>query len=427
MMDDQGDYFEEALAALGPIEVGSIRWDSSPQEVGADWLLRAPNEKVAAPAPVIAATPFTWRDPRSIPPRRFIYDKHYIRQFPSATIAPGGVGKSSLGIAEALSMVSGRALLGIKPEQRVRVWLWNGEDPLEELERRVGAAMVHYGLEPEAVEGWLFLDSGRHMPIIIAEQTRDGTNISHPTVDQVIETIRANKIDVLIIDPFVSSHRVTENDNNAIERVVKTWAAIADETNCAIDLVHHSRKTGGAEVTVEDSRGASALLSAARSARALNGMTKEEAEKFGLDNRRLYFRVDNGKANLVAPMDEAAWFKLASVPLGNGSPEVPGDSVGVVTEWKPPKPFDNVKVDDLRKVQRIVAEGRWRENVQAKNWVGKAVAQVLNLDANNKAHRSKISALLKAWMANGALVIVPGLDEQRRERTFVGVGEWAND
>jgi hypothetical protein len=156
-------------------------------------------------------------------------------------------------------------------------------------------------------------------------------------------------------------------------------------------------------------------------------MTKEEAEKFGLDNRRLYFRVDNGKANLVAPMDEATWFKLASVPLGNGSPEVPGDSVGVVTEWKPPKPFDNVKVDDLRKVQRIVAEGRWRENVQAKNWVGKAVAQVLDLDADNKAHRSKISALLKAWMANGALVIVPGLDEQRREQTFVGVGEWAND
>jgi hypothetical protein len=78
-------------------------------------------------------------------------------------------------------------------------------------------------------------------------------------------------------------------------------------------------------------------------------------------------------------------------------------------------------------VQQIVAERRWRENVQAKDWVGKAVAQVLNLDADNKAHRSKISALLKAWMANGALVIVPGLDEQRRERSFVEVGEWAND
>jgi hypothetical protein len=109
MMDNQGDYFEEALAALGPIEVGSIRWGSSPQEVGSDWLPRAPDEKVAAPVPVIAATPFTWRDPRSIPPRRFVYDKHYIRQFISTTVAPGGVGKSSLGIVEALSMASGRA------------------------------------------------------------------------------------------------------------------------------------------------------------------------------------------------------------------------------------------------------------------------------------------------------------------------------
>ena len=50
-----------------------------------------------------------------------------------------------------------------------------------------------------------------------------------------------------------------ENDNNAIDVVAKTWTGIADATNTAIDLAHHSRKTGGAEVTVEDGRGAVAL------------------------------------------------------------------------------------------------------------------------------------------------------------------------
>ena len=42
---------------------------------------------------------------------------------------------------------------------------------------------------------------------------------------------------------------------------------IADATNTAIDLAHHSRKTGGAEVTMEDGRGAVVLLNAVRSAR----------------------------------------------------------------------------------------------------------------------------------------------------------------
>jgi hypothetical protein len=181
-------------------------------------------------------------------------------------------------------------------------------------------------------------------------------------------------------------------------------------------------------VTVEDSRGASALLSAARSARALNGMTKEEAEKFGLDNRRLYFRVDNGKANLVAPMDEATWFKLASVPLGNGSPGVEGDSVGVVTEWRPPKPFDNVTVDDLRAAQKAVSEGGpWRENNQAANWVGKPIAQALNLDLSKPADKRKVSGLLKGWIANGMFVMVEGKDKNRQPRVYVEVGEPAHD
>jgi hypothetical protein len=197
----------------------------------------------------IAATPFSWIIPSMIPPRQFLYGKHLIRQFMSTTVAPGGIGKSSLGIVEGLAMASGKPLLGIQPEHRLRVWLWNGEDPLEELQRRVMAAAQHYGLTPADLEGYLFLDSGRRMPIIIAEQMRDGAKIAVTVVEAVTQTIQKNGIDVVTIDPFVSSHRVSENDNNAVERVAKTWAAIADRTGAAIDLVHHTRKTGGVEAT----------------------------------------------------------------------------------------------------------------------------------------------------------------------------------
>lgn len=380
-------------------------------------------------APIIAATPFVWRDPREIPERRPIYGNHYIRQFVSTTLAPGGVGKTTLGIAEHLAMVTGRPLLGITAVERVRTWIFNAEDPRDELERRIAAACIHFGIDPVEIAGRLFVDSGRDMRIVIATQARDGAMIARPVVDELIATIRENRIDVISVDPFVSSHAVTENDNNAIDAVAKTWADIANATGCAVELVHHVRKTApGEEITIDDGRGAVALINAARSARVLNPMSEAEASRLGVDNRRLHFRADNGKASMFPPppSDKATWFKMASVCLGNGANGL-GDNVGVVTTWSPPDPLADVTVNDLLAAQRAIADGRWRENVQAKDWVGKPVADALALDLEKSADKAKVKTLLKLWLASGALVIVQDKDEKGNMRPFVEVGEWANE
>ena len=376
----------------------------------------------------LKATPFAWPACENIPRREWLFDRHLIRGFVSATVAASGVGKSSLKIVEGLSMVSGRALLhGVAPTAPLNVWIWNGEDPLEELNRRVAAAAKHYEIKQEDCPGSLFIDSGRDQSIVIAEATRTGTVIARPVVDALKAEIAARHIDVLIVDPFVSSHRVSENDNNAIDMVAREWAGIADATKCAIELVHHSRKTGGGEVTIEDARGASALVAASRSARVINQMTPDEATKAGVENPRSYFRSDNGKLSMAPPSDKATWFHLASVDLGNAPSFQQGDQVGVVTEWTWPDPLDQVSVHDLRAVQAAVAAGRWRENAQAKDWVGRAVAQALKLDASNKQHRAKIIGLLKIWKSTGMLVEVEGKDAKRETRTFVEVGTPAND
>ena len=55
-------------------------------------------------------------------------------------------------------MVSGRALLhGVAPTAPLNVWIWNGEDPLEELNRRVAAAAKHYEIKQEDCPGGLFM------------------------------------------------------------------------------------------------------------------------------------------------------------------------------------------------------------------------------------------------------------------------------
>lgn len=408
---------------LSPAVNGQRVHASSPRQ--AQW---------AAPAtrryrqPIVAKA-FTWPDAATIPQRKWIYGGHYIRRFVSTTVAHGGVGKSSLVIAEALAIVTGCDLLGVTPADQLPVWLWNGEDPEEELHRRIMAAAKHYGIDGEDYAGGLFVNSGRDTEIVIAEQTKSGTTIAAPVVDAVKATILENDIGLVVIDPFVSSHRVSENDNMAIDAVAKTWTRIADETGCAVELVHHVRKTNGGEITVEDGRGAVALLAAARSARVLNSMTEEEAARWNVENRRIHFRAHNGKSNLALPSERATWFAMVSVPLGNGPLGTDGDVVGVATCWHPPDPLAEFNVEHLRTAQRAVAEGGpWRASVQAKDWVGRPIAEALGLDLDNPADRTKVKALLKTWTATGMFVTVDGIDPIRRDRRqFVEVGTPAND
>jgi hypothetical protein len=72
------------------------------------------------PAPIFA-TPYIWKDASRLPLREWVYGRLLIRKFVTATVAPGGVGKSSLGAVESLAQVSGKNLLGVFPSRQLRV------------------------------------------------------------------------------------------------------------------------------------------------------------------------------------------------------------------------------------------------------------------------------------------------------------------
>ena len=387
--------------------------------------------EIKSPTKLLEPTEFEWISPFQIPRRQWLYGTHLIRKFVSATISPGGLGKSSLEIVDALAMATGRNLVGSQPAGRLKVWIWNGEDPRDELQRRIAAASIHYHLQPEEWKGQLVVDSGRDLPIVIAEDTRDGTKIAKPVVDQLIRVIKDRGIDHVTIDPFVSSHRVTENDNNAIDRVVKLWAYIADVCNCSISLVHHSRKTGGAEVSAEDARGASALVSAARSVRTLNRMSSAEAAKAGITgNPGTYFYVDGslGKANLAPPAEKRSWYHLKSVALGNNDGLEAGDNVGVVTTWTWTPASDRISATTLRAIQELVDKGQYRASDRAESgWVGEAIAQVLELDLTKKDEKAKARGLMADWLKAGYFKVEVLKNDHRNSKPYVRVGRWAEE
>jgi AAA domain-containing protein len=374
-----------------------------------------------APKP-LTATPYVFRDPRTIPPRQWLYARHYVRKYVSATVGGSGLGKTSLTIVEALSMAAHRSLLGARLSPvPLRVWLWNGEDPNEELVRRIQAACLHHNLSAADIGDRLYLDSGRNQPCIMAKMTKSGVVIAEPVIDALAAEIYRRSIDVLIIDPFVSCHEVQENDNNAMDKVVKAWGRVAEGGNCSVELVHHLRKLGDSEATVEAARGAGAFVAGTRDVRVINVMSKNEQAQTSVAEAREFFRTVSGKTNMSPPSDMSDWYHLASVDLQNG-PLGASDHVQAVESWRWPDPLGSITTHDLLAVQRRIGAGTWRRDKRSTNWVGRAIAEELRMNLDSAADHAKIDVLLKKWIGSGALKTVLKDDEHRKERVFIEVG-----
>jgi hypothetical protein len=431
---------EKALAAFRG-RARSLRVVNLPGLLSAeditDWLEGHSKEdllKIIANTPQIGlrATPTPFIDGTKLPLRSWLYQPAYIREFVSETASPGGSGKSSLVIVEALAMVSGKSLLGVKPSGKLRVWYLNLEDPIDELHRRFAAAIKFHELTTEDIgEDWLFINSGLTMPIKIASDDGRSVRVDHSAVAEMIKIITDNRIDVVVLDPFASTHRVKENDNTAIDEVVKTFGSIAERTKCAIMIVHHTRKPNGRELTVDDSRGASALHDAVRSARVINTMGVEEAIGAGIDpgRRRRYFRVDDGKLSMLPPAEASDWYEIRSVDLGNAL--IDGDDVGVVAQWDyPTLDLRHLTPFQIMNVQSVIRAGnaagtKYRKDARSEiePWVGVPIAEALSLDLDYAPSKKAIKKLIETWIARKLLKVVGGKDRARHEREYVVVGD----
>jgi hypothetical protein len=416
-----------------------IREERDIQRMCGDWLAKhpdivTPQDQPAQPQPQpqphqhprILATAHEWREPLLIPRRDFLFRRHYIRGFVSATIAPGGIGKSSQALVETIAMVTAQAFLGETPTiGALRVWYY-GEDPQDELDRRIAAICQHYGIQKDDLGNRLFRDSMHNLQLKrFATQGKSGsTVIFDKNLEEGIRyTIRELKLDVVIFDPMIALHSAIENDNVAMDQIVRKLGNIAAETESAIDLVHHARKptSGQTEMTVDDGRGARSLIDAARSARILNRMSVKEAEDVGIlpKDRPRYFRADRGKANM-SPPESATWAQIVSVILANT------DNVGVVTPWTYPNPLDGVAATDVDWIRNLV-----RTNPDlgchpnSKAWIGLELAKHLALNPSSKAHHAKLRKILKTWFDNGVLAVDEREDpETRKKRKFVKLGDW---
>lgn len=383
--------------------------------------------------PTITATPFSWRDPASIPRRRFLYGYELRRQQLSAVVAPGAAGKTTLKVGRALCMATGRDFLGHRVwDGPHRVWLWNLEDEMEEVEKTVHAFLKLWNLTPSDLDGRLFIDgadSASSRALKLAVEGPNGFVIQRPIAEALIDELKARRIDYLDVDPFVSSHSVDENDNGAIDAVSKEWVSIARAADCAISLAHHVRKPGGAEASAFDARGAVAMINAARSVLVLQRMSKEHAQEFQIPecDRRRYFSVVDDKNNKAPPPSRAEWYEFVGVGLGNGDDTGPEDNIGAIKRWEAPDTFGGVTARQLRHVQTLVDRepAKCRKHSKSQLWVGKLVGLVLDLNMDDPGDKRRVEKMVGTWCATGALRTVTRPNDKREMVEFVEVGVWA--
>jgi hypothetical protein len=370
--------------------------------------------------PAEAARADIWDDDDDpIPPRGWLLGNTFCRQFLSVLIADGGTGKTALRIAQYLSCATGRKLTGEHVFARSRVLLICLEDGKDELRRRLRAARLHYGITAAEGKDWLYLWTPRGIRLM--ETNERGKAVLGELERQLRQQIELRKIDLVGIDPFVKSHGAPENDNSAIDAIASLLAAIAQEYDCAADVVHHTRKGPSDPGNADLGRGASSLKDAGRIVDTLTPMSREEAELFNLNDqeRKRLIRLDNGKANLVPRAAGARWFKLVGVNLDNSNELYPnGDEVQTVERWTPPDLFAGLTTakanDILDQIERGMPDGgRYSDHNAAKKRAAWKVVVEHGPDKNDK----QAKAVIKTWVENGVLVSKPYYDSDRREDT----------
>lgn len=275
----------------------------------------------------------------NIPDREWLLGKFLVRRSVSSLVSPGGTGKTTLAMMIGVAVATGRDdILGFKVHERTRTLIWNQEDDLDEMRRRLRAVMQFYEVSDSdmEIEGrpGVALASGVERPLLLAKRGNSGTIVAGPDAHLLAEDLKNNGFGVVILDPLIELHQGNENDNGemgAVGRVLRDNIAVA--ANCAALVNHHTRKPPQASANgfagdMDVGRGAGSLNGVYRVAATMFNVDQKTAKEYGIpeDKRHLYVRFDDAKANMSLKSSEPIIFRREGVRL----PESVNDEVGVL-------------------------------------------------------------------------------------------------
>ena len=372
--------------------------------------------------------PFVFPNEVDIPRRQWLYGKFLIRKELSVLAGAGGTGKTSFATAIALSLASGRRLLGESVTSKCRVLYWSGEEPFEELQRRFTACAKFYKIDQSSISDRLFVENEEKLPFLLTNDS--DSKVSEEFLFAFENFLIEKKIDVIIVDPLIAIHQFDENDNQKINQVASALKRLAKATNTAVLVLHHMRKgdsTGGSK-SVDDARGARSLIDKARVVRAINPMSEQDAKNFGIqsEHRRRYVSYDpsGSKSNMTAATGAKQWFELQTVAINaqqTGNLDV-GDEIAVVQPWNAPTTAEiKLSAEQTMAICEKISAGYDRKSSQSQQWAGNAVLSAMGSDF--QCTNSQVEKILKNLVKLNTLRVIEKKDAKGVSRPSYEVGD----
>lgn len=270
-------------------------------------------------------------DEADIPPRAWIVHGLLAAGVVTTLVAPGGVGKSLLSLIVAAHLAVGVDVLGHRMVRPGKSIVYNAEDDLDEVSRRLNAVIAAYGLDRETVKSRIAIWGSDDVDLQVTRGTppaEDGV-----VTARLLERCADPDLVMFSVDPLVEVHTGRENDAVDMRYVMGIFRSLARRSGASVLVVQH---TGKANPQVshagnqDANRGSSAIPAAARIVLTLANAREDECLAIGVpaEDRASYVRLDGAKATALSAKERArtCWLTWVSHRAANG------DSVGVLVE-----------------------------------------------------------------------------------------------
>lgn len=283
-----------------------------------------------------------------LPPRSWLVRGLLMNGALTVVGGAGGGGKSSLLNMIALSVASGKPLVGfdLRNPNGEHVLILNADDDEAEVTRRFAAAVSHHGVAPEVLDRVHVLGSDKLPGVKCSRVDGHDLIINAEYFDLLADMIRATGAKLVILDPLFGLADLDENSNAHAGQLAGFMNRFAQQTGVALVLVAHANKGGlaaaaasGGDRSANLIAGGRRLLDAARAAFVVDSLGEADAVHVGMgradDRLRQMFGLWSVKGNYMARGDARAYFQTLPVGLNNGHGLDPADTVGVVVRFTP--------------------------------------------------------------------------------------------